>query len=119
MSLADDLAADTASILSEWEEVFTLNRATVTYDSERIPSSSWVKDSSFAGDGQPLTGDTIRAEEGRKIKSAHVIYAPLTADVQEGDQITTTAGVVWYVNYTRVHEDHKEVFVRREEGQAE
>lgn len=118
MSMIDDMRSDTEAIVSDWEEVFAVNRLTSSYDDERMPVDSYSANGSFAGDYQPADADLMRAEEGLKYRSQAVIYAPSTADVAENDQVTRTDGSIWYVNYTRVHEDHTEIYLRRTEGQV-
>ena len=82
--------------------MFTQTAATV---------ASWV------GDYQPVAGNTMRMESGLETKSAGIIIAPCSTDVEEDDLAVLVDGRIFYVNYVRRYEDHTTIYLRRTTGQ--
>ena len=116
MTMLDNMKADTLTILDEWGELVTIKRASLSYDSAGMAAQSWATDSSVAGDWQPSSGDTERAEAGREIKTDAILILPFDADILEGDRVYRSDGSFEYVNYVKKFEDHITGFLTRTAG---
>lgn len=109
--------ADTVSILTEWNEDLETYRATPTYDAQGIASQSWALVEAFIGDWQPVSTETQRAEAGLSVRSKAVVFGPCNLDIEENDRVQKVADGTWmYVNYAQIHEDHAEIYLKRDEG---
>ena len=118
MSYTDDLCADTVAVISDWAETLTVHRRTVDYDAAGKSISSWTSVGTFVGDWQPVSADTMRAEAGLSIRSKAVVIGPCNLDIEEDDRIYKEDGTFMYVNYMQLHEEHAEIYLKRDEGSS-
>ena len=108
--------ADTATILDEWQETFTIKRLTTIYNASRIAVETWTQIGTFLGDWQPVSGSTMRNEAGLSIKSESLIIGTCDVDIEENDRVERADGANMYVNYVREYEDHITVYLKRTIG---
>jgi hypothetical protein len=117
---------DTVDILADWGEDITITRENpenTTYDAEGRPTPHESTIATYSGDWQPVSGETMRVEAGRKVKSKAQVILPVTAtDIQEGDKAYRNKGEAteshMYVNYVKVFEDHITVYLTDTEDDA-
>lgn len=107
--------ADTSILLDTWGESLTVKRAANTYSAGRVTSQSWVDHATISGDWQPVSGRTVRREEGRAVRSQAQVYAVPDVDVAEGDRVYRADGSYMYVNYVIKYEDHWVLMLTRTE----
>ena len=119
MANAELIAAycsDTVSIISDWDESLEIYRMTATYNDSGIAVESWTLVGAFIGDWQPVSAATMRAEAGLSVRTSSVVFGPCDLDVVENDRIQKADGTFEYVNFSKQHEDHIEVYLKRDEG---
>ena len=109
------MKADTVNILSDWGEVLTVKRATLTYDGTGKAIRTWPPGVDYSGDWQPVKGSTQMVEVGMAVKSDAQVIFPVTANVQEGDRIYRADDSYMIVNYVKKYEDHLTVFLTKTE----
>lgn len=118
MSDLNQIRADTQWYLQQWPESCLRRRATATYDNAGIATETWTTSLSFTGDFQALTGREMEAEAGLEHHSECKIITEYDSDVTFHDRVerydTDGSYTTYRVNYPRVHEDHRSVFVYRE-----
>lgn len=114
--MLDAMRDDTDAILLDWQETLTIKRGSATYNAQHIASVSWTSVGTFAGDWQPVSGATRRAEAGASIKSEAQVIAAYDVDVAENDRIERADGSFMYVNYVQSFEDHVTIFLKRTAG---
>lgn len=119
MSNLAQIQADTSWYLQQWPEACLRRRASLSYDAARQGVESWDSSLSFLGDFQALTGREMAAEAGLEHQSEMKVITAHNADVVSHDRIerydtTGTKEGTYRVNYPRIHEDHKSLFVFRE-----
>jgi len=114
-TFAGRLAIDFAQIIASWCEVFTIKRLAPVYDSmgRLTDTANWNTVDSVYGDWQPLSGRTIREEQGLDIKSDAQVLVPTDTEVQEHDRIYRVDGTFEYVNYVRKYMGHWTILVTR------
>jgi len=105
MTLAQ-MKADTVTILSEWGETLTVQRRSITYDTESKAVETWQTIATINGDWQPLSGLVAYEEQGLEVKSVSQIITEEGVDVKPGDRIYRVDGSYECVNYIRKYEDH-------------
>jgi len=81
------MADDAAAIINTWGETLTIMSKTITYDGIGDPTPTWAQSSQPTGYIQPVSGDTIRQEQGQKIVTTHECYLPNTTTANEGWRI--------------------------------
>jgi len=108
--------ADTLSILNVWGETLTVKRRTLSYDNTGKATITWTTIGTITGDWQPLPGSAIIEEQGLATKSTSQIFTVYNADVSPGDRIYRADGTYEYVNYSKRHEDHKNIRMKLTEG---
>jgi len=107
-----EMKADTATILTDWNETLTVLRDTVTYSSGK-PSHSWSSKGTITGDWQPVSGKTVMLEASRETKSEAVVYCAVDVNVLENDKIQRADSTFMFVNYIGKHEDHWAIFLKK------
>lgn len=121
MTLQDDMAADTETILDEWEETLTVKRGIITYDDKGVASESLSTLGTFEGDWQPVTGQMYQEEVGNLVLSdARVITEVADSNkeingiaITENDRIYREDGTFEYVNYMKYYEDHTTIMLKK------
>ena len=108
--------ADTVDILTEWAENLSIYRMTKTYDAQGMAIESWTLVGAFIGDWQPVSAATMRAEAGLSVRTSSVVFGPCDLDVEENDRIQKDDGTFEYVNFAQMHEDHAEIYLKRDKG---
>lgn len=112
-----EMKADTDQILSEWGEALTIKRNTPTYDGAGKATDSWGEVGTITGEWQPVSGSTMRAEEGLEVKSSAQVMAAFNVNVREADEVHRADGSYMTVNYVKKFEDHVTIFlVKTEKG---
>ena len=113
----DDLISDINEVLELWGETLTVKRKSVNYD-KPVPVETWNSVASMFGYWQPVSGSTIRAEAGLKIKSDAQIITRHDSGVQAGEKVYRADGITFeYVNYVKHYPNHFTIFLTRTEGQ--
>jgi len=116
-TLIASMRADTTDlILNDWGDTITVQRKNRSWNDSNMAVETWSTNGTIYGDFQAVDGNTIREEIGRRVKSIAVIFCAYDADIQENDRIVFS-GETYYVNYTRVHEDHMKVYLKSTENQ--
>lgn len=119
MANAELIAAycsDTVSIISDWDENLSIYRMSPTYDGSGMASESWTLVGAFIGDWQPVSAATMRAEAGLSVRTSSVVFGPCNLDVEENDRIQKDDGTFEYVKFAKQHEEHIEVYLKRDKG---
>ena len=106
---------DTVDILTDWGEVLTVKRATLTYDDSGKAIKEWIKIDDYSGDWHPVRGDTQIAEEGMAIKSNAQVSFAVTVNIQAGDRVYRADDSYMIVNYVKKYECHWTVFLTKTE----
>lgn len=114
MTLLDNMKHDTSVLLDEWGESLSVARASVSWDAGKAVTNYPVR-GTVVGDWQPVSGRTVREEEGRAVKSDAQVIIRSDEDIQEGDRIYRPDGTFMYVNYIKKFEDHWTVLLTRTE----
>lgn len=107
---------DTVDIISDWSEDLEIFRMTPTYNDSGIANEVWTLVGAFIGDWQPVSAATMRAEAGLSVRTSSVVFGPCDLDVVENDRIQKDDGTFEYVNFSKQHEDHIEVYLKRDKG---
>lgn len=115
MTMLSDMKADTVAILAEWSEPLNIHRAANTYDTTGKASREWSSVNILEGDWQPLSGQDIAMEVGRKIQSDAKVIIEVDEDVEVNDRIYRNDGSFMYVNHIRKYEDHWTIFLTKTE----
>ena len=108
--------ADSVSIISDWSETLSIYRMTKVYGASGIATESWTLVGAFIGDWQPVSAATMRAEAGLSVRTSSVVFGPCDLDVEENDRIQKADATFEYVNFSQQHEDHIEIYLKRDEG---
>lgn len=110
------LCNDTVNIISDWEEALDIYRMSKTYNDSGIAEESWTLVGAFIGDWQPVSAATMRAEAGLSVRTSSLVIGPCDLDVEENDRIQKADGTFEYVNFSQQHEEHIEIYLKRDEG---
>lgn len=109
--------ADTLTILATWGNTFPVYRNTPTW-SGGVATDSWSLIGSISGDHQPVSGATMIAEQGLKVKSESEIHTTYDAGVQVDDKIDFGGAKWMLVCGIAKYDDRKVVRLRKTEGAA-
>lgn len=80
------MRADTATLLGIWGETLSVYRNTPTW-SGGVGTDSWGLVGTISGDNQEVSGNTMIAEAGLRVKTVSEIHIAYDADVLKGDKI--------------------------------
>lgn len=81
------IATDASDLLSIWGSAVTVRRPSTTYGDTGKPTVTWATQASPTGLIQPADGETLREEEGQKVRTTHVLFVANGTDVLEGDRV--------------------------------
>lgn len=122
MTIISEMKSLFESILSDADfgaaETFTVKKLSLTYSTDGTPAKTYSGSTTFIGDFQAISGDTIKKEMGLEIKSTHKIIAynsdvTLALNSTGQDLIVKTGDEAgnYLVNYVNKFNTHCEVLL--------
>ena len=112
----DTLRADMDDFLGGWGESLSYTSPSLSYNARGLSVTNYSAYQTFIGDFQPLTGKEEEAESGLQQRSDVKIQCSHDVALRVSDKVLRN-GETFFVNYTKVYEDHAVVFVYREVDQ--
>lgn len=111
----DAMKQDTVDILADgWGEDLIVKRPSSIYDDNTgMPTEELTVIGTYSGDWQPVRGKVQQEEVGLAIKSDAQVIFPITAKVEENDQVYRADESFMWVNYVKTYEDHITVFLTK------
>jgi len=81
------MAADASALLTIWGTTHSIMSRAVSFSDTGDPTPTWTESSTPLCYIQPVSGDTIRQEQGQQIVTTHEGYLPNGTVINEGNRI--------------------------------